>query len=241
MIKHTRLITTASVNPYHNLALEELLMESNPPECCTLYLWQNRQTVVIGQNQNAWQECRVKELEEDGGHLARRLSGGGAVFHDLGNLNFTFLVPRADYDVARQTQVIEEAAASFGLTVERSGRNDILVEGRKFSGNAFYKKGQNAYHHGTILIDVDMGALGRYLNVQPDKLQSKGVRSVRSRVTNVAEHLPDRVTLPEFRRILLENILRENQGEEYPLTPDDLAAVEKLRAERYATWEWNYG
>ena len=187
MIKHTRLITTASVNPYHNLALEELLMESNPPECCTLYLWQNRQTVVIGQNQNAWQECRVKELEEDGGHLARRLSGGGAVFHDLGNLNFTFLVPRADYDVARQTQVIEEAAASFGLTVERSGRNDILVEGRKFSGNAFYKKGQNAYHHGTILIDVDMGALGRYLNVQPDKLQSKGVHSVRSRVANLRE------------------------------------------------------
>lgn len=241
MIKHTRLITTASENPYHNLALEELLMESNPPECCTLYLWQNRQTVVIGQNQNAWQECRVKELEEDGGHLARRLSGGGAVFHDLGNLNFTFLVPRADYDVARQTQVIQEAAASFGLTVERSGRNDILVEGRKFSGNAFYKKGQNAYHHGTILIDVDMGALGRYLNVQPDKLQSKGVRSVRSRVANLRE-FSQAITVETMKQRLEAAFEKVYGGPVEKLREEDLdqKALEALE-EKYASFQWRLG
>ena len=241
MIQHTRLIATSSVNPYHNLALEELLMESNPPGCCTLYLWQNRQTVVIGQNQNAWQECRVKELEEDGGHLARRLSGGGAVFHDLGNLNFTFLVPRADYDVARQAQVIQEAAASFGLAVERSGRNDILVEGRKFSGNAFYKKGQNAYHHGTILLDVDMDALGRYLNVQPDKLRSKGVRSVRSRVANLREFSQD-ITVETMKRRLEEAFEKVYGGPLEKIREEDLdqTALRELE-EKYASFQWRLG
>ena len=105
MITKTEVICSASTNPYHNIALEEYLLNSVDSETCILYLWQNKQTVVIGQNQNAWQECKVKELEEDGGHLARRLSGGGAVFHDLGNLNFTFLVPRKEYDVAKQSDV----------------------------------------------------------------------------------------------------------------------------------------
>ena len=148
------------------------------------------------------------------------------MFHDLGNLNFTFLVPRADYDVARQTQVIEEAAASFGLTVERSGRNDILVEGRKFSGNAFYKKGQNAYHHGTILIDVDMSAMGRYLNVQPDKLQSKGVRSVRSRVANLREFSQD-ITVEAMKQ-RLEAAFEKVYG----------GPVEKLREEDLDQRPW---
>ncbi len=203
MIKHTRLITTASENPYHNLALEELLMESNPPECCTLYLWQNRQTVVIGQNQNAWQECRVKELEEDGGHLARRLSGGGAVYHDLGNLNFTFIVPKGVYDLARQTRVILEAARLLGAPAEASGRNDILVGGRKFSGNAYYRRGETWYHHGTLLVDTDLDALGRYLNVSPEKLAARGVASVRNRVCNLREAAPG-ATVDAARRAMAE-------------------------------------
>ena len=181
MIQKIQIITTSNTDPYENLALEEYLMDTVEPGTCILYLWQNRQTVVIGQNQNAWQECKVKELEEDGGFLARRLSGGGAVFHDLGNLNFTFLLPRSEYDVARQSDVIVQAVRSFGLAAERSGRNDILVDGRKFSGNAYFKRGANAYHHGTLLIHVDMANLSRYLNVPADKLRSKGVRSVVSR------------------------------------------------------------
>ena len=173
MIQKIQIITTSNTDPYENLALEEYLMDTVEPGTCILYLWQNRQTVVIGQNQNAWQECKVKELEEDGGFLARRLSGGGAVFHDLGNLNFTFLLPRSEYDVARQSDVIVQAVRSFGLAAERSGRNDILVDGRKFSGNAYFKRGANAYHHGTLLIHVYMANLSRYLNVPADKLRSK--------------------------------------------------------------------
>lgn len=216
-------------------------MDTLPPDTCRLYLWQNRNTVVIGQNQNAWQECKVKELEEDGGFLARRLSGGGAVFHDLGNLNFTFLVPRADYDVGRQTEVILRAVGSYGLEVERSGRNDILVQGRKFSGNAFYKHGQNAYHHGTLLINVDMSRLSRYLNVAPDKLKSKGVRSVVSRVANLQEFCPE-ITVENMKGRLIQAFGSVYGSEPVEIGPGSLDAgrIGDLSV-RNASWEWRLG
>ena len=158
--------------------------------------------MVIGRNQNPWKECRTALLTEEGGHLARRLSGGGAVFHDLGNLNFTFLMPAADYDLPRQLAVIERACQSLGIPAARSGRNDLLAEGRKFSGNAFYQHAGKAYHHGTLMLDVDLEMVQRYLSPSKAKLAAKGVDSVRSRVVNLREFVPD-LTIPQLADALI--------------------------------------
>lgn len=241
MIAKTRLVTTSSTDPYENLALEEYLLDQIEPGVCTLYLWQNQKTVVIGQNQNAWQECRVAELEAEGGHLARRLSGGGAVFHDLGNLNFTFLVPRADYDVGRQCQVIAHAAASYGLHVERTGRNDILIDGRKFSGNAFFRRGETAYHHGTLLLSVEMTQLSKFLNVSAEKLRSKGVSSVAARVANLTEFCPD-ITVEGMKQRLAE-ALAEVYGAAPEVLTAEAFACDTLRnlKDKYSSWNWKFG
>ena len=180
MIRQLKLYRGEGYDPYRNLAVEQHLLETVEDGCCVLYLWQNQNTVVIGRNQNAWKECRTTQLQEDGGHLARRLSGGGAVFHDLGNLNFTFLVRDEDYDLDRQLSVIAVACQALGVGTERSGRNDLLAGSRKFSGSAFYHNMGRSYHHGTLLVNVDMDKLGRYLNPSPAKLRAKGVDSVRS-------------------------------------------------------------
>ena len=174
MIRSARILTTHCTDPHKNLALEEVLLTTLPEDQAVLYLWQNRHTVVIGAGQNACAECRVGLLESEGGTLARRSSGGGAVYHDMGNLNFSFLVPRADYDVARQLKVILEAVRALGVEAEPSGRNDLTAGGRKFSGNAFRILKDGALHHGTLLVNVDMGLIGRYLNVSKDKLRAKG-------------------------------------------------------------------
>lgn len=241
MIRRIGLYESASHDPYYNLAVEQRLLETVGEGQCVLYLWQNENTVVIGKNQNAWKECRTSLLEAEGGKLARRLSGGGAVYHDLGNLNFTFLMPQTDYDLDRQLKVIQEAVGSLGISTERSGRNDVLAGGRKFSGNAFYKNGAQAYHHGTLLVDVDTGRMGRYLNPSKAKLRSKGVDSVRSRVVNLRELNPD-VTISGLKIALAEAFSRVYGLPLERIAPGslDADAVEALR-KRNGSWEWLYG
>ena len=190
MIRSLYVCRGRGTDPYENLALEEALLNRVGEGELILYLWQNERTVVIGKNQNPWKECRTALLAEEGGHLARRLSGGGAVFHDLGNLNFTFLMSAQDYDLPRQLAVIERACRSLGIPAARSGRNDLLADGRKFSGNAFYKHNGKAYHHGTLMVDVDLEMVQRYLSPSRAKLAAKGVDSVRSRVVNLREFVP---------------------------------------------------
>lgn len=228
-------------DPYENLAAEKRLMDSVQPGQCILYLWQNQNTVVIGRNQNPWAECRTTVLEEEGGHLARRLSGGGAVFHDLGNLNFTFLMCREDYDLDKQLEVIRQAVLLAGIQAEKSGRNDLLADGRKFSGNAFYQSREHAYHHGTILIDVDSEKLSRYLSPPKAKLAAKGVTSVRSRVVNLKELAPD-LTIAAMKRYMKAAFCMV-----YGLVPDEIRLTEEDRreiaetADLYGSWEYKYG
>ena len=241
MISRLLVLRTDSTDPYYNLALEEHLLNSVDEESCILYLWQNRHTVVIGRNQSPWLECHTEQLEAEGGFLARRLSGGGAVYHDMGNLNFTFLVRKENYDLPRQLSVIARACRSLGIPAEVSGRNDLTAEGRKFSGNAFYEHEGRCYHHGTLLIDVDMAQLGRYLTPSPAKLQAKGVRSVRSRVVNLRELRPD-LTVAEMARRMEQAFSQVYGLAAEPLDSSalDAGAVEALRR-RYAGWDWLYG
>ncbi|MFH1879775.1 MAG: lipoate--protein ligase [Bacillota bacterium] len=190
MIRRTACIIARYTDPYRNLAIEKQLLDTLPDETAILYLWQNAHTIVCGRNQNPWYECRVKDFLGDGGKIAKRLSGGGTVYHDMGNLNFTFLVPKADFHIAKQLSVIQAAVASYGLKAVQSGRNDLHIGDRKFSGNAFYSSGQNAYHHGTILVDCDMNVMGRYLTADQKKLQNRGVKSVPARVVNLKALAP---------------------------------------------------
>ena len=263
MINKIRYIITDETDPYKNLALEEYLFHRVGASELLLYLWQNERTVVIGRNQNPWKECKVSALEEDRGKLVRRLSGGGAVFHDLGNLNFTFLVSKENYNLERQLEVIVRAVNKLGIPAIKSGRNDITVEGRKFSGNAFYSDGVHSYHHGTILVHVDMSKLSHYLNVSREKLISKGVDSVRSRVTNLTEYLQD-LTIDRMKEALItglgevyglspEPLRRESMDIPEPLQQENTDLSEplqresmdlpklKLLEEKFSSWEWNYG
>ncbi len=240
MIDTLAIVTSDSVDPYGNLALEEFLLGKVAPGLCILYLWQNENTVVIGRNQSALDECRCAELAAAGGHVARRLSGGGAVYHDLGNQNFTFLMPKADFDKAKQTRVLCEAMRMLGMDAQVSGRNDLTIDGKKFSGHAYYHSRAAmpaSYHHGTIMVDVDSSALARYLNVNPLKLAAKGVQSVRSRVANLVEFSPG-LSCEQVREAVACAF-----GQVYGLPVGKLsldaeeAAVAQLR-ERYASDAW---
>ena len=231
-------------DPSYNLAMEQYVFDCLPRDRMYFMLWQNDNAIIVGKYQNTIAEINEETVRERGIRVVRRLSGGGAVYHDMGNLNFTFITDVGEsnaLDLKLFCEPVVRTLATLGVKAEVNGRNDITIDGKKFSGNSQYIRQGRVMHHGTIMFDSDLSVVSEALRVDPTKIQTKGIRSVRSRVTNVAEHLPEKVTLPEFRRILLENILKENPGEAYPLTQDDLAAVEKLRAERYATWDWNYG
>ena len=241
MVTKIFIYNAQGTDPHENLAVEKVLMDALQPGEAMLYLWQNLNTVVIGKNQNAWLECRTSLLEEEGGKLARRLSGGGAVFHDLGNLNFTFLMCKEDYDLDKQVTVIQRACALAGIQAEKSGRNDLLAQGRKFSGNAFYQDKIHAYHHGTLMVDVDKDKLGRYLSPPQAKLQAKGVASVRSRVVNLKELSPA-LTIDRMREYMVQ-AFQQVYGlspEVFSLTDGMTREIHALK-ETYGSWEYLYG
>ncbi len=241
-IPSTIFVESDSFDPWLNLAVEEYLLYSFAKENIVLYLWQNENTVVIGRNQNAWQECRLDNLHRDGGKLARRLSGGGAVFHDLGNLNFTFLLPKREYDLHRQLSVIVDGVKSVGIDAHFSGRNDILAEGRKFSGNAFYHGQYASYHHGTILVDVDTRRLSEYLNVSRAKIESKGVKSVVSRVVNLRELKPD-LTIERMKEAMYMGFAEEYGRIYEVLDFDELRKSPDVKSlyGKYSSKEWLLG
>ena len=244
MTYDTRIIRTCSKDPWWNLAVEEYLLERVRPDQCILYLCQNESTVVIGRNQNPWRECRTDLLEGNGGKLARRLSGGGAVYHDSGNLNYTFVTGREVYDAERQLGAVLSAVRSLGIEAVKSGRNDLTADGRKFSGNAFCIRKQGAYQHGTILVSTDLDSMSKYLQVSEEKMKSKGVKSVRSRVVNLSELKPG-LSVDTVADALIETFRRE-----YGSTAEIEETVRKDRESRdaleelyckYSSWAWRYG
>jgi len=241
MIEHLYSITAEGTSPYRNQALERYLLEHAGSTDCVLYLWQNRRTVVIGRNQNAWKECSCSRLEADGGFLARRLSGGGAVFHDSGNLNFTFICSTENYNEPRQTDVILEAVRQFGIPAECTGRNDITVNGKKFSGNACYRTDRACFHHGTLLLSENKEDLVKYLTVSPEKLSAKGVDSVRSRVTNLCEYVPGLTTGTVSEKLFTSfAAVYGLPVKPYRVDRIDEKELSGFEAD-FASWNWRYG
>lgn len=226
-----------STDPCFNLACEEyLLFHEDEP---VFMLWQNEPSVIIGRNQNAYAEVNTAFTEEHGIKVVRRLTGGGAVFHDLGNLNYTFIVPEKDSSVLNFSYFaapIIGALKDLGVHAELSGRNDLTVDGKKISGNAQCVRSGKILHHGTLLFSADMSYLSEALRVDPEKIRSKGIKSVRSRVGNLKEYLPH-LTVNEFKTFLESRVA----GERAVFSEEDQTAIASLVASKYATWEWNFG
>ena len=236
-------LNLTTTDPAFNLAVEEYVFDYLPKDRMYVMLWQNDNAIIIGKNQNTLAEINEAFVKEHGIRVVRRLSGGGAVYHDMGNLNFTVIADAQgeSLDFGRFCALVVKALQRVGVKAEINGRNDMTIDGKKFSGNAQYLRQGRVMHHGTILFDSNASVLANALQVDQAKIQAKGVKSVRSRVTNVRPCLPEDMTLPQFRRILLDTILEEEPGEEYILTEKDLAIVEQLKSQRYDTWQWNYG
>ncbi len=241
MVKKLSYIEASGTNPYENLAIEEYILQNVKSDEIIMYLWQNKKTVVIGRNQNCYAQCKVNALANDGGFVARRLSGGGAVFHDLGNLNFSFAAHEKNYDVLRQSEVIIKAVGKLGISAQLTGRNDILTDGRKFSGNAFYSSKKNKLHHGTLLLKTDMKQLANYLTVSDDKLKGHGVKSVKSRVINLCE-LNEEITVQSMKGAML-CAFSEVYGLSFEeITHNHLDGEQiKTLTHKYASDEWRIG
>ncbi len=240
MLNYLDLNTT---DPAWNLAVEEYVFDHLPKDRMYVMLWQNDHAIIIGKHQNTLAEINESYVKEQGIRVVRRLSGGGAVYHDMGNLNYTIIADAREdsLDFGRFCDMVIRALAKAGVQAERNGRNDMTIDGKKFSGNAQYVRGGRIMHHGTILFDSDMSVLAGALRVDPAKIQAKGIKSVRSRVTNVRPYLPEDLTLAQFRAFLLESILEQFPGEKYELSETDIAAISAIKEKRYGTWQWNFG
>jgi len=237
-------IKNESTNPFFNLAMEEYLFNLDDNNNYVL-LWQNEPTIVVGKYQNTAEEINSDYVKEKGIHVVRRITGGGAVYHDLGNLNYTFIskgLEKKEFDFTKFTMPIVKALEKLGIKAELSGRNDITIDQKKFSGNAQHVKKGKVLHHGTLLFNSKMEELTKALKVSEDKFRSKGIKSVRSRVTNIADYLSGDITVSEFKELLLKYMFDENTGlTEGQLKDSDLNEIESLMKNKYMSWDWNYG
>lgn len=237
-------IESKSTDPTWNLALEEFVFSKMDRNQSYFMLWQNDNTIVVGKNQNTIAEINTQYVRENGITVVRRLSGGGAVYHDLGNLNFTFIMDADkafEIEFSRFCIPVIEALRSMGICAELNGRNDMTIDGKKFSGNSQYIRNGRVLHHGTLLFDSNLDAITHSLCVNEDKIRSKGITSVASRVTNIKSHLPDGMTLEMFKRILLKKLFGGQEPKEYAFSEEEVVAVQKIQTERYKNWDWNYG
>ena len=238
-----RYIRNICTDPYHNMAFDEYCLEKLPLDEPVFFLWQNRPAVILGLNQEVNTEVNLDYLEANGIALARRVTGGGAVYHDLGNLNYT-IVGRSENlerDYPEYARYLIQALQKLGVPATLSGRNDILVEGRKVSGFAKRVTGDRLMVHGTLMYDVDVDVLTQVLNPSATKLQSKGIASVRSRVANLRDYLPQIDGIDAFRQRLEQLLSRDYADAEYKLSETDLRQIRELAENKFARWEWIYG
>lgn len=232
-------------NPQINLAIEEYVLRNLGEDESYLLFYINEPSIIIGKNQNTIEEINTDYVESKGIKVVRRLSGGGAVYHDLGNLNFSFITKDdgdSFHNFKKFTEPVVQALKKMGINAELSGRNDLLAEGRKISGNAQFSTKGKMFSHGTLLFNSEMNHIVSALNVRKDKIESKGIKSVRSRVANISEFLKKPMTMEQFRMELLKNIFEgASEIPEYVLTEEDWEKIYELSKERYQNWEWNYG
>ena len=237
-------IPNESTNPYYNLAFEEYVLKNMPDDEEYVLLWQNAPAVIVGRFQNTLAEINTKFVKERGIKVVRRMSGGGAVYHDLGNLNYTFIVkhsPDKLLNFKKYTVSVMKVLKELKVDVEFKGRNDLTIKGKKFSGNAQYITKNRLLHHGTLLYSSNLDDLEEALNVSADKIESKGIKSVRSRVTNICDHLQEDIGLQKFKELLLESIFNGANIKTKRLVPEDQAQIKELVKTKYSTWKWNFG
>lgn len=236
-------IRSRTHNPAFNIATEEYLLNNKAEDCFYLYI--NAPCIIVGKHQNSLAEINVDYVKENGITVVRRLSGGGAVFHDPGNLNFSFIKKtqgEKTVDFRKYTQPILDVLIDMGVDAKFEGRNDLTIDGKKFSGNAKHFHKNKILQHGTLLFSSKLPDLSAALKVNPLKFRDKAVKSVRSRVTNISEHLPAPITLEEFEKRIIAHVRNLYEDTElYELTPEDNAAIQKLVDEKYGTWDWNFG
>lgn len=232
-------------DPRINLAIEEYALKNLDINETYLLFYINEPSIIIGKNQNTVEEINTGYVEKNGIHVVRRLSGGGAVYHDLGNLNFSFITKddgESFHNFQKFTHPVTAALQKLGVNAELSGRNDIVAEGRKISGNAQFSTKGRMFSHGTLLFDSEIDSVVSALKVKKDKIESKGIKSIRSRVANISEFLSEKITIEDFRQLLLETIFEgEADIPEYVLTEADWKMIHQLSKERYQNWDWNYG
>lgn len=236
-------IENTCLDPRYNLALEEYVFYNLKFAEPVLLLWQNSPSVIIGRYQNTIEEINYDFVEENKISVVRRNTGGGAVYHDLGNLNYSLIVPAVESGIDFKTFTIPliKALRSYGIHAEQSGRNDILVDGCKFSGNAQQLYKEKLLHHGTIMFDVNVGQMVKALRVKPGKIESKGIKSVRSRVINLSSYFPKDMDIYEFKQLLLAFFNREYGVWQYDLSEKEQFEVKQLKDQKYSSWDWNYG